>query len=110
MERNKLGSAYGNRCIGVVRPGGKVEVLVDESYYLRGGIRSEELGALMVHEIAELTSAEEDGHVRGVKAEYRWILDKFGIERLQNYHTRLCNLMGGDTSIRKAVLNELLRE
>lgn len=104
IKENYMGSSYGGRAKATLNLKGEIIVAIDKSYYLSGGIKSEEIEAIIVHEKTEILDSSSDGHKKGVISEYKYIKDKFGINALQKYHSNLCNLMGGDNSIRNEAL------
>lgn len=108
LNQTGVGSGYGRRAIGVARSKVKAEVLIDSSYYRSGGIREEQLPAIALHEQIELTSKSKKAHLEATVGEYQYILDNFGAEELNQYHCRLCNLMGGDNRVRSQALTSVL--
>ena len=96
-----------SRCIGILH-GSEIEVIIDEQYYLRGGIKPEELGALVEHERVEIMAQDSDPHLAGTIAEYRFILKNWGLERLHQYDACMRNLMGGRNDIRDFALAKAL--
>lgn len=109
LKQTDVWSGYGfSRALGVLRSGNKAEVLIDSSYYLSGGIREEQLPAIVLHEKIELTSKSNNAHLEATVGEYQYILDNFGPKELNQYHCRLCNLMGGNNLIRSQALTLVL--
>lgn len=100
----------GLRAVGVQYEDGSREIAIDTSYYLLEGIHPEQLMAIIVHERIELTNNDPDAHSKATEAEYRYIRDHFGSEELNNYHTRLCNLMGGRNEVRNLALQIVISE
>lgn len=73
-----------------------------------GGILPEQLQALEIHEVIEDISTSEDPHLDATIGEYKYILDNFGEDGLKQYHTNLCNLMGGINDTRNQALEVIL--
>ena len=109
LKKANVWPDYGHsRALGVLRSKTQAEVLIDKGYYLSGGIREEELPAIALHEQIELTSKGKNPHLDATVGEYRFIFGQFGKSGLNQYHTRLCNLIGGDNSIRFQALGLVL--
>lgn len=104
IVENNMGSSFGNRAKATIDSSGKVTIAIDKSYYLYGGIKPEEIEAIVVHEKTEILDLSSDPHKQGVIEEYKFIKENFGLGALQKYYSNLCNLMGGDNSIRNEVL------
>lgn len=101
-----------SRAIGTLYPDGSIDVAIDKTYYLRGGILEEQLEAIVLHERIELT-AKKGGdkltsHLLGTLAEYNFIFNRYGEAGLQKYHANLCNLMGGRNDERNFALRTVL--
>ena len=101
---NYFGRAIGVRC----SKGG--EIIIDKSYYLSGGIKEEQLAAIVLHEKIELTSKSKNAHLKAMIGEYQFILEQFGVQELNQCHCNLCNLIGGDNSIRSQALSKVLQK
>ena len=110
IEKHGMGNSYGNRAKATIGTNGEIIIAIDRPYYLSGGIKPEEIEAIIVHEKTEILDCSDNPHENATLAEYRYILEKFGGERLKSYHVNLCNLMGGDNSVREKVLNSLRNE
>jgi len=108
IEKHGMGSSYANRAKATIGTKGEIIIAIDRPYYLSGGIKPEEIEAIIVHEKTEILDCSNNAHVNATLAEYQYILEKFGGERLKSYHINLCNLMGGDNSLRIKALNSLL--
>ncbi len=99
-----------SRAIGRLKPDGGIEVVIDKPYYLRGGIQEDQLPAITRHETTELTSSGPDPHYDGTVDEYRLVLEQGGEKALRQYHSRLCNLIGGRNDVRNAALKAVLKK
>jgi len=110
IEEKNMGSSYGNRAKATINSKGEATIAIDKSYYLSGGIKPKEIEAIIIHEKIEILDSSSNPHKKGVFSEYEFIRQKFGIETLRKYHSNLCNLMGGDNSIRNEVLSALVDE
>lgn len=108
LAKEGIGS-YGQRAVGFTRTDGSMEVVIDEQYYLSGGITREQLTAIELHEQTELLSESPNAHEEATIAEYAYIFEHFGHEGLLKYHSNLCNLMGGSNEVRNKALHEVLR-
>jgi len=106
IKEHEMGSSYGNRAKAMIDTEGKVIIAIDRSYYLSGGIKPEEIEAIIVHGKTKILDCSDNAHENATLAEYGYILRKFGGERLKSYHINLCNLMG----VEKKTLNFLLGE
>lgn len=98
----------GGRARGIRDALGNLKVIIDRSYYLSGGITEDQLSALVVHEQIEQESDGPDAHFLATVGEFKHILNQNGAEGLRKYHLNLCNLMGGDNSVRNQALEKVL--
>jgi len=96
-----------SRAVGIEKPSGEQEIVVDALYYLSGGIPPQ-LSAIVVHEETELMSTSDNLHFDGRVKEYRHIFIHFGQQGLKLYHANLCNLMGGRNDERNQALIHVL--
>ena len=100
LDNQGMGSGYGARAKGKQR--------INGSYYLSGGIEKSQIAAIVEHERIELTSGSPNPHEDSAIGEYRYIKENYGPEGLRQYHSNLCNLMGGLNDARIRALNEVL--
>lgn len=98
----------GARARGIRCKDGRIEVVIHRDYYLAGGISEQQLKALAVHEQIEQSHDGPDAHLLATLGEYQFILNQGGLEALHGYHSNLCNLMGGDNSVRNQALEMVL--
>ena len=107
LREHDLIGADGGRARGILYPNGHIEIFIDRSYYKSGGILSDQLQALVVHETTELLSDLPDAHKLATFREYEYIFQRYGKQGLITYHSNLCNLMGGDNSIRTQTIERI---
>lgn len=98
----------GARARGIRYEDGRIEVVIHEDFYLAGGITVQQLPAIAVHEQIEQSHDGPDAHLLATLGEYQFILNQGGQEALRGYHSNLCNLMGGDNSVRNQALEMVL--
>jgi hypothetical protein len=94
----------GGRAHGIRFSSGDRHIIIDKSYYLRGGIPEELLSAIVLHELVEFEST----HREATFAEYDFVASQFGIDALQEYHARLCTLVGGLNDLRNEALQRVV--
>lgn len=99
---------YGSRAKGFLGRDGSIDVVIDKSYYLGGGIKEEQLPAIVEHERTELNSKDPAPHFEATISEYRHMYNNFGERGLREYHARLCNLYGGRNDTRNTALKTVL--
>jgi len=110
LKEKNMGSGYGSRAKACLSSDKKITIAIDKAYYLSGGISEEEIEAIIIHEITEILDNSNNAHKNGVIKEYEYIGKKFGLNSLKKYHSNLCNLMGGDNSVRNEALNLFINE
>lgn len=108
LKTRRLESRAASRAIGILEPDGTIEVVMDKSYYLKGGIKQTQLPAIVEHEVIELSTKCPDAHQAGIIAEYRFIFNQDGESGLRQYHSHLCSLIGGRNDTRNSALIEVL--
>ena len=85
----------GARAKGILYTSGEMEVVIDTTFYQSGGIKPDQFGALVAHELVELTTDDPQADLFATIAEYQYILDADGPNGLAQYHTNMGNLLGG---------------
>lgn len=108
LTTNRVNPHFASRAIVIKLPDGTNQIVIDEGYYIRGGIRPDQLSAIAVHERTEVTSKASDPHLAATVAEYQYIFNQDGPEGLRRYHANLCNLMGGLNDVRNEALKTVL--
>jgi len=108
LESQRMGYGSGTGAKGKIATNGSIEVVIDADFFRSGGIRDDQLPAIVEHERTELTTKSTDSHLAATIAEYRYILNHFGRQELIQYHTNLCNLYGGTNDIRNKALKAVV--
>lgn len=108
LTTNRVNPRFSPRAGVIKLPDGTNQIVIDEGYYIRGGVRPDQLPAIAVHERIEVISNASDPHLDATIAEYQYIFNQDGPEGLRRYHTNLCNLMGGLNDVRNAALKTVL--
>ena len=96
---------FNSHAKGILYTDGTIDVVIDTSYYLNGGLESEWLEAIVVHELTELASDDPNPHLEAILAEYKYLLDFFGSQTLETYHRRLQLLLPEDSHNRNPVFS-----
>lgn len=108
LQSHRMGYGSGTGAKGMISTDGSIIVAINRSFFLHGGIKENQLPAIVEHERIELTSTDADPHLAATVGEYRYILDHSGERGLREYHIRLCNLYGGRNDARNQALKTIL--
>lgn len=108
LKFHRMGYCIGTGAKGIMAEDGTIEVAINKDFFLQGGIRKNQLPAIVEHERIELTTKVPDPHLAATVGEYKFIFDRFGEKGLREYHSRLCNLYGGINDIRNQALKTII--
>lgn len=108
LQSHRMGYGYGTGAKGLMAQDGSIEVVINKSFFLQGGIKENQLQAIIEHEKIELTTKVRDPHLAATVGEYRFIFDHFGEKGLIEYHSKLCNLYGGINDTRNQALKTII--
>lgn len=108
LKFHRMGYCIGTGAKGRMAGDGSIEVAINKGFFLQGGIRENQLQAIVEHEKIELTTKVPDPHLAATVGEYRFIFNRFGKKGLREYHSKLCNLYGGINDTRNRALRTII--